>query len=278
MVWGKGIAYGQLFRERLRANRMQISTSERRAAAHLLPPGRTARPRGVPLRRLARRRPGSRGGRCCRSDRRTGPARRTPRRPRSRRTRGYLERPRAPVTRTRSRSSSPASAYWIADWAAFAGARARSPTRCASTASGARCAGTRRERGVRLLGDVPIYVAQGGADMRRPARALPARRGRGRAARRAQRGRPALGQPALRLARAPRERLPLVDRALPPHVRARRRRADRPLPRLRLLLGGAGAAQDGEERALAPRPGRGPLPTRPSASSGRCRSSPRTSA
>ena len=47
------------------------------------------------------------------------------------------------------------------------------------------------------------------------ARALRARRGRGRAARRAERERPALGQPALRLARAPRDRLPLVDRALP---------------------------------------------------------------
>ena len=43
-------------------------------------------------------------------------------------------------------------------------ARTRSPTRCASSASGARCASTRRQRGVRLIGDLPIYVAAGGAD------------------------------------------------------------------------------------------------------------------
>ena len=41
---------------------------------------------------------------------------------------------------------------------------APSPTRSVSTASGARCASTRRERGVRLIGDVPIYVAQGSVD------------------------------------------------------------------------------------------------------------------
>ena len=43
--------------------------------------------------------------------------------------------------------------------------------------------------------------------------------------------------------RCSRARLPLVDRPAAAHVRALRPRADRPLPRLRLLLGGAGGAR-----------------------------------
>ena len=43
-------------------------------------------------------------------------------------------------------------------------ARARSPTRCASSASGTRCARTRPSAASRLIGDLPIYVADGGAD------------------------------------------------------------------------------------------------------------------
>ena len=69
------------------------------------------------------------------------------------------------------------------------------------------------ERGVRLIGDVPIYVAPGSADHRaipscsRPAwwracRPTPSPTG------------PAVGQPALRLAGDAAPRLPLVDRAL----------------------------------------------------------------
>src|SRR6266508_6307310 len=108
------------------------------------------------------------------------------------------------------------------------------------------------------------------ADLRRPGRrgrhrpsgALPEGAGRRRSDGQAQRGRAALGQPALRLERAQGRGLPLVDRTLPAHVRARRRRPDRPLPRLRGLLGGARAEQDGEKRTLAPRPRRGPLQRR----------------
>ena len=85
-------------------------------------------------------------------------------------------------------------------------------------------------------------------------------RGRRRAARRAQRDRPALGEPAVRLACPPRDRLPLVARAFPAHPRARRPHPHRPLPRLRLLLGDSGAELDGEERTLAARPRRRALP------------------
>ena len=43
---------------------------------------------------------------------------------------------------------------------------APSPTRSASSASGARCARYAAERGVRIIGDVAIYVSPGGADHR----------------------------------------------------------------------------------------------------------------
>ena len=46
------------------------------------------------------------------------------------------------------------------------GAAAASPTKFASTGSGRRCAPTQREQGVRLIGDIPIYVAQGSVDHR----------------------------------------------------------------------------------------------------------------
>ena len=108
----------------------------------------------------------SAGGRCCRSGRRKGsPARRTCRRRRSPARPALLAEPDAPVTRRRARRV-PAreNAYWIDDWIAHGGTARR--TRCASTASGTRCARTRRERGVRIFGDMPIYVADGGADHR----------------------------------------------------------------------------------------------------------------
>ena len=86
--------------------------------------------------------------------------------------------------------------------------------------------------------------------------AVRARRGRGRAARRAERNRPAVGEPALRLAGAPRDRLPLVARAVPAHVRARRRLPRRPLPRLRLVLVGSREEQDRARGRWRPGPGR----------------------
>ena len=108
--------------------------------------------------------------------------------------------------------------------------RARSPTPSVATSASARRTGSRTglafgargdladqvrfdrewaalrayaaERGVRLIGDVPIYVAPGSADHARAPGALPRRRRRRRAARRVHRQGPAVGQPALRLAGA----------------------------------------------------------------------------
>ena len=65
---------------------------------------------------------------------------------------------RAGVARPRSSTSASARRAGSRTGRASPGA-ARSPTRCASSASGARCAAYAAERGVRLIGDVPIYVA-----------------------------------------------------------------------------------------------------------------------
>ena len=94
----------------------------------------------------------------------------------------------------------------------------------------------------------------------RAPRAVPGRRRRGRPAGSVREDRAAVGQPALRLDGDAPKRLPVVDRALPPRVRPRRPDARRPLPRLRLLLGGAGGEHDGRRRQVAPRAWRRRLP------------------
>ena len=161
----------------------------------------------------------SRGGRSCPSARRTGPARRTPARPRSPPTPAISRSPKRASRPTSSRLSSRESATGSRTGLPSP-APARSPTRCASTGNGARSARYAAERGVKLFGDIPIYVAR---ERRRRGSApelfqhgLVA----GRAARRPVRGRPALGQPAVRLGRDAHAGLPLVDRAATPDVRA----------------------------------------------------------
>jgi 4-alpha-glucanotransferase len=77
---------------------------------------------------------------------------------------GYLERPEAPVGGDELEAFVARERYWIADWAAFAGPGAIA----AQVRFDREWSALRRyaaERGVRLLGDVPIYVAQGGADV-----------------------------------------------------------------------------------------------------------------
>ena len=106
------------------------------------------------------------------------------------------------------------------------------------------------------------------ADLRRPRRrrppdvagAVPARAAGGRAARRVHRQGPALGQPDLRLARAAPPPLPVVGRAAATHVRDGRHDADRPLPRVRRLLGRAGGCARRRRRPLDPRAGGGAVP------------------
>ena len=122
-------------------------------------------------------------------------------------------------------------------------ARRASPTRSASSASGRRCARYAAERGVRLIGDVPIYVAPG---QRRPPRApascsatapSPASPPDAFTDTGQLWGNPLYDWPALQ-----RRGYRWWIERLRAHLRALRPRAHRPLPRLRRLLGGAGAA------------------------------------
>ena len=161
-----------------------------------------------------------------------------------------LARPAARVTAGEVEDFVARHPFWTGGWARFAGAEALADEvrfeREWASAAGLR--GRPRHPADRRPADLRLRRR------RRPrvlAGAVRPRRGRGCAARRAQPDRPALGEPAVRLARPPRDRLPLVARAVPAHVRARRPLPGRPLPRLRLLLGDSGAEHDGEERTLA---------------------------
>jgi 4-alpha-glucanotransferase len=77
---------------------------------------------------------------------------------------GYLERPKATVGIDELEAFVARERYWVADWAAFAGRGAIADQVRFEREWGA----LRRyaaERGVRLFGDVPIYVAPGSADV-----------------------------------------------------------------------------------------------------------------
>ncbi len=77
--------------------------------------------------------------------------------------RGYLERPNAPVTTDEIEAFVARQRYWIADWAAFTGPGAiADQVRFDREWTAIR--GYAADRGVRLFGDIPIYVARDGAD------------------------------------------------------------------------------------------------------------------
>jgi 4-alpha-glucanotransferase len=77
---------------------------------------------------------------------------------------GFLERRKAPVTADEVEAFVARRRYWIADWAAFAGHGAiADQVRFEREWDALRRYAA--ERGVRFFGDVPIYVAQGGADV-----------------------------------------------------------------------------------------------------------------
>jgi 4-alpha-glucanotransferase len=76
---------------------------------------------------------------------------------------GLLAEPRAPVTPEEIESFVARHPFWIGDWAAFAGSGAiAGQVRFEREWSALRAYAA--EHGVRLIGDVPIYVAPGGAD------------------------------------------------------------------------------------------------------------------
>jgi 4-alpha-glucanotransferase len=76
---------------------------------------------------------------------------------------GLLADPRAPVSETDVAEFVARNPFWAGDWAAFAGGRALADqVRFDREWSALRAYA--RERGVQLIGDLPIYVAEGSAD------------------------------------------------------------------------------------------------------------------
>src|SRR3954449_6457069 len=76
---------------------------------------------------------------------------------------GLLESPQAPVSREEELDFRERNAFWIEDWAEFAG-RDALEAQVRFDREWAALRGYAAERGVRLIGDVPIYVAAGSAD------------------------------------------------------------------------------------------------------------------
>ena len=170
--------------------------------------------------------------------------------------RGLLHDPGAEVGDDEVEAFRAQHADWIADWEAYAGGRR---------------AVADQVRFAREWGDLRAHAARRGvrlyrrrADLRR-ARAAPtiaptpssSATARSRACRPTPTptrgscwGNPLYDWPALQ-----RRALPLVGGALAAHVRARRPRAHRPLPRVRGLLGGPGRGARRPRRALGARPG-----------------------
>ena len=127
------------------------------------------------------------------------------------------------------------------DWERFSGRRRRSADQVRFDARVGRAAvATRADRGVRLFGDVAIYVAPGSVDHRAHPELFRDGVVAGAPPDAYSDDRAAVGQPAVRLAGDAPAALPLVGRAAAADAVAVRPRADRPLPRVRGLLGGAG--------------------------------------
>src|SRR4051812_1198915 len=76
---------------------------------------------------------------------------------------GLLAEPRAPVTREQELDFRERNAFWIEDWARFGG-RDAVADQVRFDREWAALRAYAAERGVRLIGDVPIYVAPGSAD------------------------------------------------------------------------------------------------------------------
>ena len=201
----------------------EASTIQRRRAAPDLASERQARRRRLRVRRLARgRRPELVAGAAARAAGR-GSARRTPSASAFAAWEGFLADPRGAASSARERTAfRRANAFWIEDWAAAGGSRRRSDPLRPRVVGAARV--RRPSAACALIGDVPIYVAQGSVDHRaHPSSSCP-----GLVA-----GAPPdklgpLGQhwgnPLFDWDAARARRLPLVDRAAAPHARALRPR------------------------------------------------------
>ena len=251
---------------------MELSALGRHPAPSDLAPGREARPRRVPVRRLARgRRPVVVAGAAARAARRVRLA--VPvAAPRSRPRPQLLAQPDGAGHGRRGRGLRRAPSATGPAAGRASPAPRRSPTRCASSGSGRALRAYAAERGVRLIGDLPIYVVRRRRRHRGLAGAVRARRGRRRAARRAQ-PRPA-SSGATRCTTGPRTARPATAGGC---ERFRRTFELVDLCRVDHFRGFVsywaipGAEQDGEARPLAARARAPSSSTRSSASSATCR-------
>ena len=172
---------------------------------------------------------------------------------------GLLAEPASPVSDAEVDAYRDRHRFWARDWEAAGGAL---DDQVRFEREWSRLRAYARERGVRLIGDLPIYVAWDSVDHRsRPELFLD-----GVVA-----GAPPddlgpegqhWGNPLFDWQALARRRPPLVGRAAAPDVPARRRHPDRPLPRLRVLLGDPRLGDRRAHRALAPRSWRGTVPCR----------------
>ena len=169
--------------------------------------------------------------------------------------RGFLAEPDAPVSAAEREDFRARHAFWIDDWAAFAGATRAINDQVRFEREWTALRVYAHERG-RAADRRRAHLRRGRQRRRRPlARALPRRRRGRRPAGRVHGQGPAVGQPDLRLARAAPPALSLVGRAPAADLRPLRPRPHRPLPRLRGLLGGAHRRARRLRRALGARAG-----------------------
>ena len=155
-------------------------------------------------------------------------------------------------------------AYWIDDWLEHAGDPDEAAMQVRFEREWTALRKYANERGVRIIGDLPLYVARESVDVDGSPGVL-------RSVARSGRAPGSLHQRAGQLWGNPTYRWPALRQDGYRWWIERFRRylqlfdldAARSLPRLRLVLGRAVRQPDGEARALAPRPGHGPLRHRP---------------
>ena len=153
---------------------------------------------------------------------------------------------------------------WLEEWVRFAG----EPERRAQTRFQREWLALKRyanERGIRLIGDIPLYVAGDSCDaLAHPGALRPL--GRRRCGTVAEPpGGPTLGHAGVRLAGPRRRGVRLVAGTPGAGTRAVRPAADRPLPRPRQVLGAASRRGGSVERVLGRGPGDRVLRCRPRA-------------
>ena len=171
---------------------------------------------------------------------------------------GLLAKPTARVTAAEAAEFRERNAAWIDGWVRFAGDGALEDQVRFDREWGELRAYA-QDRGVRIMGDLPFYVAPARRRRPRPPAPLPRRRGGRRPPGRLQRLRPALGQPDVRLAGDARGGLRLVGRAPRPLARPPRRRPHRPLPGVLRRSGASRGRPHGAQRPLAAGPAGAPI-------------------